>query len=74
MLITLGVSCYASDIERGQTFYYRGSVYIMVSHGDDTCIVREMAVRGENDMLTFVIRENSNFNSYGDVKPFTVEG
>lgn len=74
MRIKLGCACYATDIERGQTFYYRGSVYIMITHGDDHCQVREVAVRGENDMLTFVIRENSNFNSYADVKPFTIEG
>lgn len=73
MKIKLGCACYAMDIERGNTFYFRGSVYIMISHGEDSCIVREIATRGENDMLTFVIRENSNFNSYGDVKPFSIE-
>lgn len=73
MQIKLGCSCYVTDIERGQTFYHRGSVYLMIAHGDDNCTVREVAVRGENDMLTFVIRENSNFNSYADVKPFSVE-
>lgn len=73
MYIKLGCSCYAMDIGRGNTFYYRGSVYIMINHGDDHCTVREIAVRGEHDMLTFVLRDNSNFNSYADVKPFTVE-
>lgn len=73
MKIKLGCACYATDIERGSTFYFRGSIYIMISHGDDRCIVREIAIRGENDMLTFVILENSHFDSYGDVKPFSIE-
>lgn len=74
MHIKLGCSCYASDIDQGKTFYYCGSVFVMIQHDDDKCTVREVAVRGEADMITFVIRENTAFNSYADVKPFTIEG
>lgn len=73
MQIKLGCSCYATDIETTRAFYYRGDVYVMVAHGDDRCQVRKVATRGENDMLTFLSCELENFNSYGDVKPFTVE-
>lgn len=73
MQIKLGESCYVVDIETTKAFYYRGDIYVMIAHGEDSCKVRKVAVRGENDMLIFVSCETENFNSYGNVKPFTVE-
>jgi len=74
MQIKLGASCYVTDIERYGTFYHRGDIYVMVTHGDDRCQVRKVATRDESDMLTFVSCDVENFNSYAEVKPFTVEG
>lgn len=73
MQIKLGCSQYAMDIECYQAFYWNGDIYVMVTHGEDHCLVRKVATRGENDMLTFVSCEIENFNSYGDVKPITID-
>ena len=73
MHIKLGASCYAMDIECYRAFYWHGDIYVMVEHGEDRCLVRKVACRGENDMLTFLSCDVGWFNSYGDVKPITIE-
>ena len=71
MISKLDASCYAMDIEVHKSFMHREEVYVMVKHGEDRCQVR-MVLAINDEGWYFVSHEVENFNSYADVRPFSL--